>query len=130
MIGEQENNHRKVKRVVSYTSRSYFGLQPKKIFFRPGAVCLLYRHHCGRLHPLTPPTPRNESELLCFLSKSSKHNLFHRIENNSSKINILHTKNLDVETDGLVVDVNHFDTGGKEVTEILMSKTRMLFCYS
>ena len=34
-----------------------------------------------------------------------------RIESSSPRISILHTKNLDVERDGLVVDMNHFDTG-------------------
>ncbi len=37
--------------------------------------------------------------------------LFFRIETASPRISILHTKNLDVEEVGLVVDMNYFDTG-------------------
>ncbi len=42
--------------------------------------------------------------------------IVNRIESNSPRISILHTKNLDVVRDGLVVDMNHFDTGEKLFT--------------
>ena len=38
-----------------------------------------------------------------------------RIETGSPRISILHTKNLDVEEEGLVVDMAHFDTGAQSV---------------
>ena len=47
-----------------------------------------------------------------------------RIEQNSPKISILHTKNLDVEADGLVVDINHFDTGN--ILYLLQTYSSML----
>ena len=36
---------------------------------------------------------------------------YHRIETGSPRISILHTRNLDIDGEGQVVDINHFDTG-------------------
>ena len=40
--------------------------------------------------------------------------LLFRIETTSPKLNILRTENLDVEQEGLVVDINYLDTGTEE----------------
>ena len=37
--------------------------------------------------------------------------VYFRVEMGGPRISILHTKNLDVESEGLVVDMTYFDTG-------------------
>lgn len=57
-----------------------------------------------------------------------------RIESSSPKINVLHTKNLDLERDGLVVDMNHFDSGKLVLTCVYFALIKVfeisLFCNS
>ena len=37
--------------------------------------------------------------------------MIYRIESGGQRMSILHTKNLDVELEGLIVDMSYFDTG-------------------
>ena len=40
---------------------------------------------------------------------------YFRIEKGSPKITVLHTRNLDLAENGLIVDLHHFDTGSQSV---------------
>ncbi|KAK2148717.1 hypothetical protein LSH36_486g02011 [Paralvinella palmiformis] len=56
----------------------------------------------------------NSSQCVASSSDSGAIHVF-RIESSGQRMNILHTKNLDVESEGLVVDMTYFDTGSQNV---------------